>query len=705
MRARQFLQLLTEAEQVGREYQHIEDLVYIYGPEGAIRALERLRALDKNSRDLEVKWDGSPAIYFGRDDAGRFHFGDKYHRTLNQSPEQLMQTYTKGADMASVPADRQQFIRNMVQLWPLYERATPANFRGYLEGGLLFSKLAPEGDKLHPDKEGNEWVFQPNTVIYHVNDQSNLGRRINQAVSAAAATGYFRAPPGMGGQREAVGSHANGFGSREVIIIPRKTSEVQVKVNDARLTQLERFIQQSASRIEQFITPSPEWTATYRSPEEATRAWRALIYNYVNTQVDDPQGLDRLGQNMAQWAATQASTSVLSKGRVPLAVAKIKQDVGGMRATFLAVRAIMHFKDDIINQVENKTLGSMGIRAEIPADGSRVAGGEGFVDDPAGGTQPLKFVKRGVFTRANRAKGRPVSARSDELAGKAKDALQEAAPAGKTAVVGWGRGMGHKGHMLLAQAVIHQAEKMNAIPIMILSTTSVIDPATGDIWADSKKVRKTKDDPLTTQEKMAVYRKTFPDKAKIFTTAGNLNDALATLAKKGIANVVLVVGEQEKPAFQYLVNPGSDGTIPYQNMGLQRMHVMSRQETGAPGSDIEGPRATPLRQVLLDPNTTEQEQFAAWRDGMPASLSDQEVLRLMRLARDRLRRAELIAPPGPKRKRVKEADNPDYFGGSSQSAIPGTPPDLMPHPDEEEIRAHNIEMARMRRWMGHDSNW
>jgi len=227
---------------------------------------------------------------------------------------------------------------------------------------------------------------------------------------------------------------------------------------------------------------------------------------------------------------------------------------------------------------------------------------------------------------------------------------------GKTAVVGWGRGMGHKGHMLLASAVIHQAKAINATPIFILSRTSLIDPSTGDLWADTKKVRATKDDPLTPQEKLAIYQKTFPDNAKIFTVAdgesGSLNDALANLAKQGFSNIVLVVGADQKAAFQYLVNPSKDGSIPYQQMGLQNLSVMSRQETQAPGSDIEGPRATPMRQVLLDPKISDEQKFAVWRDAMPDALSDKEVLGLMRKAQQRLGRAEQVAPP--KQQKIKE---------------------------------------------------
>lgn len=230
---------------------------------------------------------------------------------------------------------------------------------------------------------------------------------------------------------------------------------------------------------------------------------------------------------------------------------------------------------------------------------------------------------------------------------------------GKTAVVGWGRGMGHKGHMLLASAVIHQAEAMNATPIFILSRTSLIDPGTGDLWANAKKVRATKDDPLTPQEKLAIYQKTFPKNAKIFTVAdgesGSLNDALENLAKQGFSNIVLVVGADQKAAFQYLVNPSKDGSVPYQQIGLQNLVVMSRQETQAPGSDIEGPRATPMRQVLLDPKVSDEQRFAVWRDAMPDALSDKEVLGLMRKAQQRLGKAEQIAPPKqPKQQKIKE---------------------------------------------------
>lgn len=50
---------------------------------------------------------------------------------------------------------------------------------------------------------------------------------------------------------------------------------------------------------------------------------------------------------------------------------------------------------------------------------------------------------------------------------------------------------------------------------------------------------------------------------------------------------------------------------------------------------------------------------------------------------------------------LTEADNPNYFGGSSVSAIPGTPADLMPGPSKEEVEDYHKEMADLKRFMRH----
>ena len=198
----------------------------------------------------------------------------------------------------------------------------------------------------------------------------------------------------------------------------------------------------------------------------------------------------------------------------------------------------------------------------------------------------------------------------------------------KIAVVGWGRGMGHKGHMYLADAVIQQARDMKADPYFFISKTV------------------GKDDPLYPEEKVKIYQRVFPQHATIFEPQGNINQALTDLAGLGYQGVVLVVGADQKESFQYLVRPNKEGVPVYETFGLKKIKVISRQETRSQFRNEEGPRATPMRQVLLDPNSTDEDKFKIWRRDMPEQLSDQEVMDLMHKAESRM----LSVPPKLNRK-------------------------------------------------------
>lgn len=50
---------------VGREFQHLEDLVFIEGSKGARFAVDVLENLAKDTSDVMVKWDGIPTIFWG----------------------------------------------------------------------------------------------------------------------------------------------------------------------------------------------------------------------------------------------------------------------------------------------------------------------------------------------------------------------------------------------------------------------------------------------------------------------------------------------------------------------------------------------------------------------------------------------------------------------------------------------------------------
>lgn len=194
---------------------------------------------------------------------------------------------------------------------------------------------------------------------------------------------------------------------------------------------------------------------------------------------------------------------------------------------------------------------------------------------------------------------------------------------GKAAVVGWGRGMGHKGHMYLASSVITQADEQGADPYFVVSRTV------------------GKDDPIKPAEKMQIYKKVFPKHGHIFHTATDempdLTRVLAQLDRHGYTDVTVVVGADQVKGLSYVKQyngvPDKAGNIPF---SFNSLNVIARQETNDPSREEEGPRATPMRDVLMDPDKSEDEKFAVWRDAMNPELDDDEVRDLMQKAQTRM---------------------------------------------------------------------
>jgi hypothetical protein len=568
----------------------------------------------------------SPAIIVGRDETGKFHFGDKYAKQMLSTAEEVYNYYTRTSQTDS----RKQFAQEMAELCPVYEQATPQNFRGFLEAGLMYKSTPPLNDE-------GEYHFMPNTVEYFVQQDTPLGKRIGKSISGAAATGFFDKLPEMGGKRSPVGDTYKAFNNTgALVIIPPKFTEEGSPVDIERLRTIGRYAASNAQQIEAFL-----------APETGLSDIRSIIYSYVNSQVDNPQNLDRLGHNFAQWVESNPKLSAAKKLKLQQ---KMTDNARGASAVFKLTQAIMHLKDGIIGHKEEDTLGSMGITARLKT-GEK--GGEGFVHDPDAGEGPTKLVNRGGFTRANR--------------------LREANEQGKTAVVGWGRGMGHKGHMVLALAVIEYAKKIGGTPFFFVSETV------------------GKDDPLLPGEKLAIYQLVFQEHKGIFKTAQTIIPALEEVSAKGFDNLVFIVGADQKNSFKFLAGTNKTGN---KNVPFDTVKVMSRQdvaeELGMPELAIEGPRATPMRDILKDRQATTEQKFKYWRDAMPKALTDEQVMAVMRTAAERMK--------VPIEDNLQEADQPPQ--GSLYSPLSATTRDK-PAPDPKAAMRHRREAKRMRRFMGH----
>lgn len=166
-----FSSFLTEQKNTHME--HLEDMIFNDGVDGARLAINSLQSLrdmlagrSKKAVNVTVKWDGAPAIFAGVDPSdGKFFVAKK--GIFNVNP----QLFKSEADIAkSLTGDLQtKFTIALREFSKLGIR------KGVYQGDLMFTK----GDVKIATVGGEKYyTFQPNTIMYAVPVNSELGRRI-----------------------------------------------------------------------------------------------------------------------------------------------------------------------------------------------------------------------------------------------------------------------------------------------------------------------------------------------------------------------------------------------------------------------------------------------------------------------------------------------------------------------------------------------
>ena len=149
---------------------HPEDLIFLGGSAGAKQALDAIVKTVRNPKTVTIKWDGYPALIFGRNENGRFSIMDKHMFNKKDgtgrnvfSPEQFRQY-----DLAR-GVDRSDLHRLINEIWPGLDHASKTA-PGYYWGDLLFSK---------PLKKNSHGLYQfkanPNGLAYTVQVDSEVG--------------------------------------------------------------------------------------------------------------------------------------------------------------------------------------------------------------------------------------------------------------------------------------------------------------------------------------------------------------------------------------------------------------------------------------------------------------------------------------------------------------------------------------------------
>jgi hypothetical protein len=346
MRFQEFRTVLTEAARVGREYNHVEDLVFIDGSAGANKAADILEKLGSDSGDVAIKWDGNPTIYWGREDNGQFVLVGKngWGRNKSTSAEDLanfIKSTGKGEDW------REKFGNDMADIFNVMERATPKDFRGFVYGDLLYHP----GKPFSRTDSGIE--FTPNLVTYTVSNESPLGERIaDSKVGVVVHTKYDE----FGGKTGTPISDVKELNNEDAVVLGQTYVAHQPEVNTDEVNEIRAMTQKYGKLIDQFL-----------APVKGLSDMKNIIYTYVN-QMTRSRQLDQLETGFFDWL----KNSKVSANKQAKIADMHKQMPKALPAVFGLVKKVMTVKDHIIDQLDNAD-------ADVKQSTKGEKGGEGYV--------------------------------------------------------------------------------------------------------------------------------------------------------------------------------------------------------------------------------------------------------------------------------------------------------------------------------------
>ena len=165
-----FQEFLTEAAGKNLHLEHIEDEILndgINGGRAAINFIQSLRDMlagsAKTPVNVSTKWDGAPAIFAGIDPSdGQFFVAKK--SVFNKNPI----LYKKESDIDLSGDLGEKFKVALSEFSKL-------GIKGVIQGDLLYTQSTLQNAV--PD----HWTFQPNTIMYAVPEDSDIGKKISKS--------------------------------------------------------------------------------------------------------------------------------------------------------------------------------------------------------------------------------------------------------------------------------------------------------------------------------------------------------------------------------------------------------------------------------------------------------------------------------------------------------------------------------------------
>jgi len=369
---------IYEAEEAGvggkaKGIEHLEDYVFRNGLPGVATALQIVQAAaDSPAKTTTVKWDGKPAVIFGRKpETGEFVLTDgsgfeaKGYDGLATSPRMMANIQRNRS------GSRDELIQLYASLWPMLEAAVPANFRGYVKGDLLYMDTPP--------LEAGNYVFKPNTVQYRIPAKTSLGQRIGASDTGIAMHSMYA---DAGDARQPLSGVRFNDVPGLLLIEPIGGKEI---VPDAGLIKQIKSVANSADGRAIAILFNPGELRAQQITDLAK-----LCVDYINYRIKQPDpSFDNLLGEFGDWLQTKVTPKKFNN--IVEYLNSPSSNAGALSAAFTLFMLLHDLKIDILRQLDLKDPGHEGWVMATPA---------GYA----------KAVNRFDFTARNAAQNNPQQA-------------------------------------------------------------------------------------------------------------------------------------------------------------------------------------------------------------------------------------------------------------------------------------------------------
>ena len=351
---------------------HPEDLVFLGDITGATRALTAIQQTVTNPKTVTIKWDGYPALIFGRGSDGKFSIMDKhmFNKKDGTGRRIFSSKQFREYDLAR-GVDRSDLHRLIAEIWPGLEKASAAA-SGYYWGDLLFSNPLTEANGLYTFKAN------PNGITYTVDPKSAVGK-LMAGKQAGIAVHQYIAPdaPSTDLAVPLNGNIGKLKNNSNVAIVPSKMPNTPaLKLDTSLVAGVKKSISQYGDAVHQLMNTAPQ----------ARNTFNQLFTTYINKKIVSGD-LTNLLQGFMSYVDTRPMTDAM-RNKIDT---HLQNNQDGLVGAFTIWAAIYKLKMSIVSQL-NKAAESSPVQGYLQ-DGTATQ--EGFV------SQGLKFVDRMGFSRQN----------------------------------------------------------------------------------------------------------------------------------------------------------------------------------------------------------------------------------------------------------------------------------------------------------------